>query len=85
MKAKAFIPSDKIIERLQYENPWWNTKEIPSGYKNMSKRLYFNLFYPYVQDTEIKRALVLMGPRRVGKTVMMFHAIDQLIQEKVDP
>lgn len=85
MKAKAFIPSDKIIERLQYENPWWNTKEIPSGYKNMSKRLYFNLFYPYVQDTEIKRALVLMGPRRVGKTVMMFHAIDQLIQENVDP
>jgi hypothetical protein len=52
MKAKAFIPSDKIIERLQYENPWWNTKEIPSGYKNMSKRLYFNLFYPYVQDTD---------------------------------
>jgi len=85
MKAKAFIPSDKIIERLQYENPWWNTKEISSAYKSMSKRLYFNLFYPYVQDTEIKRALVLMGPRRVGKTVMMFHAIDQLIQDKVDP
>jgi predicted AAA+ superfamily ATPase len=85
MKAKSFIPSDKIIERLQYENPWWITQEIPLGYKNMSKRLYFNLFYPYVQEREIKRALVLMGPRRVGKTVMMFHTIDQLIQDKIDP
>lgn len=85
MKAKAFIPSDKIIERLQYENPWWITKEIPSGYKALSKRLYFNLFYPFVQDRDIKRAVVLMGPRRVGKTVMMFHAIDQLIQDQVDP
>src|SRR5690606_22597766 len=26
-----------------------------------------------------------MGPRRVGKTVMMFHTIDQLIGEHVDP
>lgn len=85
MKAKAFIPSDEIIERLQYENPWWITKEIPSGYKALSKRLYFNLFYPFVQDRDIKRAVVLMGPRRVGKTVMMFHAIDQLIQDQVDP
>lgn len=84
MKAKTFIPLDKIIERLRYENPWWVTQEIPSGYKNMSKRLYFNLFYPHAQQIKIKRALVLMGPRRVGKTVMMFHAIDQLIQDKVD-
>ena len=44
MKAKAFIPTDKIIERLRYENPWWISQEIPSGYKNMSKRFYFNLF-----------------------------------------
>ena len=26
-----------------------------------------------------------MGPRRVGKTVMLFHSIEQLIKEKVNP
>ncbi len=79
------IPTDKIIERLRYENPWWVTKEIPSTYSSMSKRLYFDLFYPFVTERSIKRALVLMGPRRVGKTVMLFHCIDNLLNDDVDP
>lgn len=85
MDNSRFIPTEKIIERLQYENPWWLTQEIPTVYKEMSKRLYFNLLYPYVKETEVRRAVVLMGPRRVGKTVMMFHTIDQLIREGINP
>lgn len=84
MNNSRLIPTEKIIERLQYENPWWVTKEIPTIYKEMSRRLYFDLFYPFVTQTDIRRALVLMGPRRVGKTVMMFHTIDQLIAEQID-
>ncbi|WP_312195469.1 ATP-binding protein [Epilithonimonas vandammei] len=85
MNNSRLIPTGKIIERLQYENPWWITQEIPTVYKEMSKRLYFELFYPFVKEKEIRRAVVLMGPRRVGKTVMMFHTIDQLIAEKTNP
>ncbi|MDN4014566.1 ATP-binding protein [Chryseobacterium gambrini] len=85
MSKSRLIPTEKIIERLQYENPWWITQEIPTVYKEMSKRLYFELFYPFVKEKEIRRAVVLMGPRRVGKTVMMFHTIDQLIAEKINP
>jgi len=85
MNNSRLIPEDKIIERLQYENPWWITKEIPTLYKTMSKRLYFDLFYPFVQEKDIRRAVVLMGPRRVGKTVMMFHTIEQLIKEGINP
>lgn len=85
MIDSRFIPTEKIIERLQYENPWWITKEIPVLYKEMSRRLYFDLFYPFVVETQIRRAVVLMGPRRVGKTVMMFHTINQLIEENINP
>ena len=85
MKISTLIPQEKIIERLRYENPWWVTQAIPELYRGMSKRLYFNLFYPFVVEKEVKRAVVLMGPRRVGKTVMMFHTIDQLIQENINP
>lgn len=85
MNNSRLIPTEKIIERLQYENPWWITQEIPTVYKEMSKRLYFELFYPFVKEKEIRRAVVLMGPRCVGKTVMMFHTIDQLIAEKTNP
>ncbi|MCR9228332.1 MAG: ATP-binding protein [Flavobacteriaceae bacterium] len=85
-KAMAnIVPTEKIIERLRYENPWWVTKEIPKAYSSMSRRLYFDLFYPFVLERSIKRALVLMGPRRVGKTVMLFHCIDDLIHDGVNP
>lgn len=79
------IPTAKIIERLRYENPWWITKEIPKTYSSMSKRLYFDLFYPFIIERNIKRALVLMGPRRVGKTVMLFHCIENLIKNEINP
>jgi len=78
------IPTEKIIERLRYENPWWVTKEIPKTYSSMSKRLYFNLFYPFILERSIKRALVLMGPRRVGKTVMLFHCIEGLLKAGIN-
>lgn len=32
---------------------------------------------------ELKRAMILMGPRRVGKTVMLYHTIQKLMQEGV--
>jgi uncharacterized protein len=81
----SLIPTEKIIERLRYENPWWVNKQIPELYSTMAKRLYFSLFYPFVIEKNVKRALVLMGPRRVGKTVMLFHSIQQLLTENVNP
>jgi len=85
MSRTNLIPTEKIIERLRYENPWWISKQIPDNYSSMSKRLYFDLFYPFVQEKDVRRAVVLMGPRRVGKTVMLFHSIQQLIDEAINP
>jgi len=85
MKGVGLIPTEKIMERLRYENPWWISKRIPEVYRTMAKRLYFRLFYPFVIEKNVKRALVLMGPRRVGKTVMLFHSIQELLTENVNP
>lgn len=85
MRFDTVIPTSKRIERLQYENPWWTTGNVQQTYQDMSKRLYFDLFYPFVKETDIKRAVVLMGPRRVGKTVMMYHTIQELIKENIAP
>ncbi len=85
MSFDTVIPTSKRIERLQYENPWWASGNVQQTYQDMSKRLYFDLFYPFVKEIAIKRAVVLMGPRRVGKTVMMYHTIQELIKEKIVP
>lgn len=85
MARKDFIPTTQLAERLRYENPWWVSKQVSELYGSMSKRLYFNLFYPFVTDQTIRRAVVLMGPRRVGKTVMLFHSVQQLLADGVAP
>lgn len=75
------IDEELILERMRFENPWWLTGAIDDDYNRLPRRPYFNLFFPLVQETDIRRAVVLMGPRRVGKTVMMHHSIQQLLQE----
>ena len=73
----------QIIGRLKVDNPWWTEGVTSEYYRQMSPRLYLNIFYPLVQDTAIRRATILMGPRRVGKTVMMYHTIQRLIDDGV--
>lgn len=75
----------QILGRLKVDNPWWVEGKIPSYYQAMSPRLYLDIFYPLVKDISIQRAIILMGPRRVGKTVMLYHSIQRLIDEGVSP
>src|SRR5690606_23143340 len=84
MKKLRLIPTERIKERLHYENPWWIKPQLPEFYHGMQRRLYFRLFYPFINNADSRRAVVLMGPRRVGKTVMMYHAIQQLLDDGVN-
>jgi len=79
------IPEEKILQRLRFENPWWRNNAIDPAIHEMRRRLYFDLFFPLVNDRSLNRAIILMGPRRVGKTVMMYHAIQELIANQVFP
>ena len=73
----------QIIGRLIVDNPWWTEGKIPQFYIDMHPRLYMDIFYPLVTDLSIIRSIVLMGPRRVGKTVMLYHTIQRLINDGV--
>ena len=74
-----------IIGRLRIDNPWWSDGNIPAYYKNMMPRAYLDIFYPLVNNSKINRAQILMGPRRVGKTVMIYHTIQKLMEGGVAP
>lgn len=79
------ISKIQVLDRIRFENPWWIDGHIEQDYNEMSRRLYFDLFKPLVYEKEIRRAVVLMGPRRVGKTVMLFHLIEDMIQNGINP
>ena len=73
----------QIIGRLRVDNPWWTEGEIPDFYQEMKPRLYLDLFYALVTNTDLRRSVILMGPRRVGKTVMIYHTIARLLADGV--
>jgi predicted AAA+ superfamily ATPase len=79
------IGKEHILRRIRDDNPWWSTGSIEADYNQMPRRLYFDLFFPLVEDPSLRRAVVLMGPRRVGKTVMIQHAIQKLIDQGISP
>ncbi|HCS21508.1 MAG TPA: ATPase [Bacteroidetes bacterium] len=79
------VSEELILERLKFENSWWSMGKIDLDYEQMTRRLYFDLFFQLVSENEVRRSVVLMGPRRVGKTVLMHHAISALIEKGVSP
>jgi len=76
--------SQFLFRRILADHVWWETGRIPF-YGGFKKRDYFREFLYQVQQTALHRAVVLMGPRRVGKTVMMYQAIQELIDSGVNP
>jgi uncharacterized protein len=82
------IPKERVIARIRVENPWWETGAIEPFFSNLKPRAYFERFRALVTELRsggIRRAPTLMGPRRVGKTVLLFHLIDALLREGVPP
>ena len=79
------ISKKHILDRMRFENPWWVSGNIEDDYNQLPRRLYFDLFKPLVYEREVRRAVVLMGPRRVGKTVMLFHMVQDLIDNGTNP
>jgi predicted AAA+ superfamily ATPase len=80
------IPKNQVIKRIQTENPWWKPPfTISEEDLSFRRRAYFKLFMPLVVETSVKRAILLMGPRRVGKTVLIHQAIQEIINANYDP
>ena len=48
------------------------------------RRAYFGPFMRLVREVAVHRAVVLIGPRRVGKTVMLAQAVQALLDEGLD-
>ena len=79
------ISDVELKRKIEFQNPWWEEGQVDSDICKWKPRAYLELFYKLLADTKVKRAIVLMGPRRVGKTFMIYHAIQKLIDDGVKP
>lgn len=78
------VPKEQIVNAISKVNPWWNGGDI-GRFKTLPKRTHFDHFYRSVTQKDPIRSPILMGPRRIGKTVLVYQVIQQLMDEGVSP
>ena len=84
MATSLQIPPHEVQRRLGLDNPWWKSgHSIDPEEASWPRRAYFSQFSRLAREAAVRRAVVLIGPRRVGKTVMLKHLIAQLLQDGI--
>jgi len=68
-----------LLRELQKDNPWWRDGKIP---EEQEKPFHRSDFYKYIEVLDSNFIKVIIGPRRVGKTVMIYQLIKYLLSEK---
>lgn len=74
------VSQETLLSSLVKHNPWWEDQNY--SFHLSKKRAYFKNFKNLVLNKNIQRAVILMGPRRVGKTVMLRQLIDDVLKQK---
>jgi predicted AAA+ superfamily ATPase len=79
---KDFLDRTEIISVLNGFNPWWRARPflVPAF-----RRLAFEACKNYLEDSLLHRAVLLSGPRRVGKTTVLQQTAQALVQKGLDP
>ena len=80
------VSANDLLRRLAFDNPWWDAKPgTPVRFRPPPKRPFFAPFFARVQAMGMGRALLLTGPLRAGKTVLLRQALARLIESGADP
>jgi predicted AAA+ superfamily ATPase len=69
----------EVSARIRRDNPWWSDADYKIVEAAHPKRVYFQPFWEIATNRKVKRATILMGPRRVGKTFMLKQFIHEAI------
>ena len=80
-----FISDEKILKVLHGYNEWWTTNTVSSELTKPVKRLAYYEAKKIFERSVLKREVILSGPRRVGKTTIMYQTIDDCLKKGVSP
>lgn len=80
------VTENEIKNRLRFDSPWWERpSDLDLLLEGLRERAYLDPFFNLVSNRGVNRAVVLMGPRRVGKTVILRQSIRRLLNAGVEP
>lgn len=81
----AIISKENILKVLIAFNPWWKTGAVNPRMSKTYKRFAFHEAMKRLDQTDLRRTVVLTGTRRVGKTTIQYQMIETLLERGVAP
>jgi hypothetical protein len=81
-QVKELFDRTEALQVLHGFNPWWSGRQNPVP---EFKRLAFDACRVYLEDPTLRRAILLSGPRRVGKTTILLQIANNLLSKSLDP
>lgn len=79
------IAEKDILQSLERDNPWWADQGHSLDAVFSHTRAYFKNFRELALNWGVRRSVILMGPRRVGKTVMLKQLVKHALDEGFPP
>lgn len=80
------ISDQEVIEHLRRLNRWWSgAAGVDDATAGLKRRAYLPAVRRLLTDVQLRRAVVLLGPRRVGKTILIRHLIGDLLDQGIAP
>ena len=77
------VSDQQVADHLKRLNPWWQSGTMDAETLALHPRAYLGPVRQLLQEARLRRAVVLLGPRRVGKTILIRHLIADLLKQGV--
>ena len=71
-----------MLEEIILQNPWWKTKTVNKSKLGSIKRNDLEIIKEKIHE---KKITCLLGPRRAGKTTLIYETINHLLKNNVQP
>ena len=81
----ALTTKEGILKVLSAFNPWWKTGLVNPRLAKTYKRFAFYEAMQRINQTTLRRTLILTGTRRVGKTTIQYQMIEALLAKGIEP
>ena len=85
MNQSLELYSSYITQSIHEQNPWQFGMGVPSELAPRKERRIVPFLSRWLLETRPRHIQVILGPRRVGKTVALYQIIRNLLAEGIDP
>lgn len=81
----ALATKEQLLKVLRVFNPWWSSGTVHPDFTKTYRRFAYYEAMKRLDQTDLRRTVVLTGTRRVGKTTIQYQMIDTLLKRRISP